>query len=162
MVPLFKSLVRPILEYANPVWSPYLRKHVNQIENVQRQFTKRIQGLGAREYEQSLHYLKLPSLEHRRLRGDLLEVYKIVHNFYDPVTTKNLLTPINTERTRGHEFKLTKLAVNTRQFGSFFTNRIVSTWNNLPPEAVKAQSLNSFKNHLDNLFTKTMYSTNLS
>ena len=44
MVPLYKSLVRPIIEYGNAVWSPYLRKHIDFIESVQRHFTKCIIG----------------------------------------------------------------------------------------------------------------------
>ena len=40
LVPLFKSLVRPILEYGNTVWSNGLKKYMNKIENVQRRFTK--------------------------------------------------------------------------------------------------------------------------
>ena len=93
MVPLFKTLVRPILEYGNPVWSPNLRKHIDLIEGVQRGFSRRIQGTDNMSYEQRLKYLNLPSLEFRRLRGDLIEVYKITHGFYDPITTNNLLTP---------------------------------------------------------------------
>ena len=45
MVPLFKTLVRPHLEYAQAVWSPYKRKYINQIESVQRHFTKYIIGM---------------------------------------------------------------------------------------------------------------------
>ena len=39
MVPLFKSLVRPILEYANSVWANNSRKNIDSIEHVQRFFT---------------------------------------------------------------------------------------------------------------------------
>ena len=33
---LFKALVPPNIEYAQSVWSPYLKKHIHMIENVQR------------------------------------------------------------------------------------------------------------------------------
>ena len=36
MTPLFKSLIRPLMEYANIVWAPYLRKHIDELESVQR------------------------------------------------------------------------------------------------------------------------------
>ena len=45
MVPLLKSLVRPILEYGNTVWAPCLIKNITRIENVQRRFTKRITAM---------------------------------------------------------------------------------------------------------------------
>ena len=41
-------------------------------------------------YSDRLKALKLPSLGYRRFRGDLIEMYKICHNKYDPVTTNNL------------------------------------------------------------------------
>ena len=52
MVPLFKSLVRPILEYGNAVWAPYKVKDKNQIESVQRHFTKVIIGMKDLDYLQ--------------------------------------------------------------------------------------------------------------
>ena len=90
MIPLFKALVRPLLEYGNAVWNPNLCKYINQIENMQRQFTKRIIGMGDLNYEERLKSMKLPSLEYRRLRGELIEVYKILNN-YLTVTTLQLL-----------------------------------------------------------------------
>ena len=58
MVPLYKSLVRPILEYGNAVWSPYFRKHINLIESVQRKFTKCIIGVKDMTFQLS-HLLNL-------------------------------------------------------------------------------------------------------
>ena len=78
LVPLFKTLIRPILEYGNAVWCPYLKKDIDEIEKVQRHFTKRIHSVKNLEYEDRLRVLKLPSLEFRRVRGDLIEVYKIL------------------------------------------------------------------------------------
>ena len=63
MIPLYKALVRPIIEYANPVWSPYSREYIDLIEKVQHYFTKRIIGMMDLDYESRLKSLKLPSLE---------------------------------------------------------------------------------------------------
>ena len=63
---LYVSLVRPHLEYANPVWNPYLKKHLDMIENIQRRATKLIPGLSDLSYEDRLRRLKLSSLSHRR------------------------------------------------------------------------------------------------
>jgi hypothetical protein len=104
--------------------------------------------------------LKLPSLEFRRFRGDLIEVYKILHNLYDPATTSSLLTLSDVDCTRGHNLKLNKPHIKSRQFQKFFTNRVISAWNALPADTVNCKSLNTFKNHIDKLFKGQMYSTN--
>ena len=85
-------MVRSVLEYGNAVWSPYLQKNIQAIEDVQRKFTRRIIGISNLDYESRLKLLNLPSLEFRRLRGDMIEVYKIVHGLYDTNTTKTLFT----------------------------------------------------------------------
>ena len=92
MIPLFKGLVRPIIEYGNVVWFPYKFKDVKNVEKVQQDFTRYIVGMKHLSYHERLQKLKLPSLEYRRLRGDMIEVYKIVHNKYDPVVTHTLLS----------------------------------------------------------------------
>lgn len=74
---LFKALVRPHLEYAAPVWSPHLKKDCKALEDVQRRATKQVQQLKGLTYPERLQRLKLPTLVYRRLRGDMIEVYKI-------------------------------------------------------------------------------------
>ena len=156
MIPLFKSLIRPILEYGNAVWSPYKKYQIQNIETIQRHYTKRIIGMKNLDYTSRLRALKLPSLEYRRLRGDLIEMYKMTHNLYDPLTTNSLLT-LNNSITRSNQFKLSKPRVNTKPFQKFFTNRIINTWNGLPGAVVSASSINSFKNYVDDHFKKIIY-----
>ena len=162
MVTLFKSLVRPILEYANAVWCPYKKKHIYELERVQRNFTKRIKGLKHMTYNQRLAKLNLPSLEFRRLRGDYIEVYKILHNIYDPLTTDTLLTIDSNNITRTNTLKLKKNRVNYLPYQKFFTNRVITNWNRLSRDIVRAESLNSFKNKLDNKFRDLKFQTNIN
>jgi hypothetical protein len=54
MIPLFKSLVRPILEYGNVAWAPYLHKYIDLLEGVQRRFTKKVIGMSNLEYSDRL------------------------------------------------------------------------------------------------------------
>jgi len=68
---LYKSLVRPLLEYANTVWMCDIEK----IEKVQMRATKLIQGLSSRSYEERLRVLQLPTLRYRPLRGDMIQLY---------------------------------------------------------------------------------------
>ena len=103
---IYKSFVRPHLEYAIQAWSPYLRKDIDCLERVQRSATKMVKGFCKLPYELRLKRLKLTSLEKRRQRGDLIETYKIL-------TDKEGVDPHcfftqdkNRYGTKGHELKL--------------------------------------------------------
>ena len=162
MVPLYKTIVRPILEYGNVVWAPKFRKDIDRIEAVQRRFTKRVCDVKDDEYDIRLQKLRLPSLEFRRARGDMIETYKILHEIYDSNTTSTLFSLNVSSGTRGHPYKITKLSCNTNLYQHFFTNRIINNWNNLPPHIVMAKTLNSFKNLLDKHWQDYRYQTNLT
>ena len=73
---LYFVLVRPHLDYAVQFWSLYYRMDIGLLESVQRRMTKMIEGIRNFSYERSLKLLKLHSLERRRVRGDLIEVFK--------------------------------------------------------------------------------------
>ena len=79
----YKVYIRPILEYCSEVWSPYLLKHTDEIENVQRYFTQKICGLSSFNYENRLFILGLESLEMRRIKRDLKMCFKIFYGFVD-------------------------------------------------------------------------------
>ena len=81
MLPLYKSLVRPYLEYAVQFWSPHLRRHIDKMERVQRKATKIIPDIRNQSYQQRLKDLKLISLVKRRLRRLLIEVFKYRNRF---------------------------------------------------------------------------------
>jgi len=78
MVALYSAFVRPHLEYSVHFCSPYLRKDVIKLEKVQHRATKLIRVLRNKSYEDRLAELNLFSLEKRRLRGDMIEVWKII------------------------------------------------------------------------------------
>ena len=78
LVRLYKSLVRPHLEYCTAAWSPHYVKDKVLLERIQRRFTRMIPGLKKLKYEERLRELNLWTLEDRRVRADLIEVFKIV------------------------------------------------------------------------------------
>ena len=161
LVPLFKALVRPILEYANVVWDSSFRSQINLLESVQRTYTRHILEVKKLPYEERLKKLDLPSLEYRRLRGDMIELYKIAHKKYDRASIDSLFQFVQNNRLRGHSFKVAKFACKKRQYQHFFTNRSVNHWNKLSEDTVQSTSLNAFKNNIDKTFKHLMYKTNL-
>jgi hypothetical protein len=76
LLPLYKSLVRPHLEYCVQAWCPHLKKDIDLIENVQHRMTKLINGVQYFEYVDRLEMLNMTTLQVRRLRGDLIEVLR--------------------------------------------------------------------------------------
>ena len=144
---LYTTFVRPHLEYAHPVWSPHLLKHISIIENVQQRATKLVDGLHSYSYNERLD---LPTLLYRRERGDLIEDYKHFHT-YDKISISSSFRPRN-RPSRTHDFQLHTLLPKdgTRgvQSNSFYY-RVSNTWNNLPKDVVTAPSINIFKNKLD-------------
>jgi len=67
--------VRPLLQYATSVWSPYFNYAIDKTESAQRKFTKRLKGCKYMDYPARLSFLNLPSLERRRLIADLILTY---------------------------------------------------------------------------------------
>ena len=153
---LFITLVRPHVEYATPVWSPHLKGDRDKIEKLQRRATKLVPELRDKPYEQRLRSLKLATLEFRRLRTDLILLYKHTHNIikldtntYCPRCTHNtnMLQPSLATTLRGHNRKY-QVHHHTGVRDRFFTSRVLNTWNKLKSETVNATSTNAFKSRL--------------
>ena len=96
---LYKAMVRPHLEYGNTIWGPYYQSDIKMVESIQRRATKLVSGLKDKSYEERLKELKLPSLVYRRRRGDLIQMFKIMHG----------LVRMNVS-TRGHSKRVFKFS----------------------------------------------------
>jgi len=81
IIPLYKSLVRPHLEYCCQVWSPHYSKDIKLLEGVQCRATRLVSGMKSFCYADRLKNLGLMSLENRRIRSDLIETYKIINGY---------------------------------------------------------------------------------
>ena len=151
---LYNALVRPHLEYAVQFWSPSLRKDVERLERVQARATKLIPSIRHISYERRLTRLKLYSLEKRRLRGQLIETFKILKGI-ENIDYRKLFS-ISNNQTRTNGWKLDLKRFNTSQCGEFFTYKIASHWNKLPAEVVNSETVDQFKSKLDKVIDAVM------
>ena len=148
---IYRTYIRPHLEYCVPTWNPGMRKDISILEKVQRRATKLVPELKELQYEERLEALGLFTIETRRLRGDLIETYKIIHGF-EKVNAEKFFKMADVEVTRGHDLKIFKprMVKGLRCRQEFFSKRVIDEWNKLPPQVVNAPSINSFKSELEN------------
>ena len=107
IIPLYKAIVRPHLEYCIQAWRPYRKKDIDTLERIQRRATKMIPELRDLSYEERLKECGLTTLETRRLRGDQIEVFKIL-NGCENIDRNMFFSLKKDSRTRGHVVKLVK------------------------------------------------------
>ena len=109
--------MRPHLEYAVQFWSPSLRKDIERLEAVQARATKLIPSIRHLGYVRRLERLNLYSLEKRRLRGQLIETFKMLKGVNN-IDYRHLFTFSN-NRTRSNGWKLELKRFNTSQCENF-------------------------------------------
>ena len=106
-----------------------------------------IMGYSKLNYEERLASLGLTTLETRRLRGDLIEAFKIWKG-YDNIGSEIFFSK-NAFNLRGHSIKVTKKSfkLDVRKFS--FSNRVINEWNGLSEEIIQSKSLAGFKKRID-------------
>ena len=152
IIPLYKSLARHHLE------RPHMRKYIDKLERVQSRATRLISEISQLSYEERIQQCILTTLETRRIRGDQIEVFKIMQG-YEGLNKDMFFKIKNNSRTRGHSLASVKChsRLDIRKYT--FSLRVVNDWNRLPEECVNATSVNMFKNIIDQYFLKTSYSS---
>ena len=162
MLKLYKTFVRPHLEYAVTVWCPWLEKDIEELEKVQRRALKMMSDVRGKTYEERLKEVGLTTLKERRKRGDLIEAFKVMrgHSRVDKNEWFSIREEAETQRTRatttitedGEEMKtdiIYKEKARQEIRRNFFTLRVAREWNQLPEEVKLAKSVNSFKKKFD-------------
>jgi hypothetical protein len=145
---LYNSLVRPHLEYCVQFWSPYYKKDIDKLERVQRRVTKMIPRLRNMSYEKRLKELNLFSLTKRRIRGDLIQVFKIIKGI-DNMAADKYFNIDRSNFTRSNGYKIIGNRFNCIDSKKIFFNRVVNLWNKLPRDIVNCNTVLTFKNYLD-------------
>ena len=143
---LHNQRISPHLDYGMAACPPDSAADAKLLERTQAKATAMVQGLKGLNAEERRRKLGLMTLEDRRERGDLIEVYKILSGLtrMDPTEFWEVREARNGARL------VKELAKNgKRQRQGFFSYRVVQKWNLLPAELKLAPSLTSFKNRLD-------------
>ena len=107
-------------------------------------------------YEERLKECGLTTLETRRLRGDQIEVFKIL-NGYENIDRNMFFSLKKDSRTRGHEVKLVKDQCRLDIRKHSFSQRTINEWNKLSTDCVTASSVNMFKNKVDTYLRRAGY-----
>ena len=154
---LYKTLVRPLLEYGNAIWGPHNKEDQRMVERVKRRATKLIEELRPLPYAERLKVLNLPSLQYRRRRGDVILVYQMLQGRLN-IHREVFFQERTLRTTRGHTHKLAKPHAQTRARRNHWSIRVINDWNSLPEDIVTAGSLNEFKNKIDKHWARDRYS----
>jgi len=142
---LYKSLVRLHLEYCSTTWNPHYNKDKFLLERIQHRFTRIFSHLRPLPYETRLRQLGLWSLEERRNRADLMELFKLMKGL-SSTPWSHFFKKAEDTSTRGHTWKLAKKHSRCDSRLYFFSQRVINRRNKLSQEDVDAQSKNCLKN----------------
>lgn len=163
-VRLYKQRVRCHLELAVQAWSPWLQQDIKLLEDVQKRAVRNVCGLTG-SYEEKLNQIGLTPLVDRRIRGDMLQTFKIMNNI-DDVDSNVWFMPvhqvcsyptrhtgrINEDGSLEHNLNIVQPIARLDIRKEFFSNRVPKTWNTLPSHIQKSSSVNHFKRQYDNWY----------
>ena len=140
---LFKTYVRPNIEYCVNVWNPCYKTDIDKLERVQNRFTRLLKFSSVMTPAERNNCIKISTHEKRRERGDLIGIFKFMDS--TDLLKKKTTGSSRTNHTRSLE--LQRYNTNVRKHS--FAIRSIHLWNQLPEEVVLSKSLNEFKTKLD-------------
>ena len=142
IVPLYKAIVRPHLEYCIRAWRPYRKKDIDNLARIQRRATKMIPELRDLSYESRLLQCGLTT--------------QIVNGYED--VDRNMFFKLKEgSRTRGHKAALVMEQCRLDMRNYSFSHRVINEWNKQPNDCVNASSVNMFKNKIDRYLIRAGY-----
>ena len=152
---IYKTIIRPKLEYCVQLWNPEAC-HGNwstilELESIQRRFTRLANDIGLLPYSDRLVKMKLTTLGERRIRGDLIETFKIVNGIVE--YGKNIFrlsrSNRNIIRKTNVNYNAKNSAIICKLRSSFLPERVRNYWNNLPNYVKSSVDVPSFKSNLE-------------
>ena len=137
------------MEFASAVWNNMSKKDIAKLEGIQKRATKMVIELRGLEYEERLRELGLTTLENRRKRGDLIQIYKITKGFEEVELGLSWTEETGKGNRRHNRQIIREKFVNAPMRDNSLLNRNATTWNMLPSEIAEADTVNQFKARID-------------
>ena len=156
IIPLCKTTVRPHLEHCIQARRPYRKKGTDTLKLIQMRATKIIPEFRDFSYEERLKECGFITLETRRLRGDQIDVFKIL-NCYENVYRNIFFSLKKDSKTRGHHVALVmdQRRLDIRKYS--FSQRTINEWNKSSTGCINASSVNMFKDKVDTYLRRAGY-----
>lgn len=139
------SLIRSHIDYGDLVWFPVLKKHIETVENIQRQSTKLLPELRNMSYKDWLKNLNLPTLLYQWKHADMIQVFKIIKGMIDIHFEE--FFQLAELSTGGHtcNLKLFKPRCCKSVRLSSFASRVIENWSSLSEEVILLRQYFSLK-----------------
>jgi hypothetical protein len=149
---MYKSFVRPSLEYADIVWDNLYTYESNRLEIIQLQALRTITGLTISAHKEAIYTESgFQTLSNRRKDHRLTQMYKIKYDMA-PQQLKYLLPPQTHERSQyntRNKYNYTPYKTKTELFKGSFFPKTIADWTKLPPNLQNAETLSKFKSMLN-------------
>ena len=163
LLPLYKTIVRPKIDFAVAAWCPWFEKDIECLERVQHRLMRMLSDVKGDCYESKLVDAGLTTLKARRERGDAIEAFKTLHGFNKVNKTDWFLMPAtglerpstksNTNVSNGVDSKRSDVILRERARTEVrnhsYRLRTARQWYDIPDEVKDAKSINAFKNSYD-------------
>ena len=142
----FKTFVRPVLEYAAPVWDPHTAKETEKLEKIQRRAARFVlrRFRNTSSVTDMLSTLQWPSLQERRRVARLTMLFKIKHGLAVAPHVKQRLKTLPSRARRGHKQQLERIPGKAQYHQCSFLPRTIRDWNRLSQHTVEATTTTSF------------------
>ena len=148
----YNTFVRPHLEYASVVWSPWQSYVEETLEKVQRQAARYVcNKYGIISVTNLINDLKWDTLKVRRIKSSLCLMYKIYHGLVNIPLNEYTLQSTITHTRNSHQHKILSILANKNSFHYSFLPRTIPFWNSLPPNLIDQPSLDDFRNLLNDI-----------
>ena len=148
LISLYKIYIRSIINYTSIVYSPYFTYLINIIENVQRNFNKRLASLSNLSYVERLNVCNLEPFELRRIKMGMLLVYILLHGCVKCNLLDYVEISTDVRNTKENLFKLNKSHAKVIMQQTHFIIRCINNWNSLRNNIVCASTCAVFKRQL--------------